>query len=46
MNDLKSFTKTVREVLLQKPPRRAQYENRKPTPEELRRRFRLVQKHR
>ena len=39
---LKGFTEAARAVLLSKPKERAQYENRKPTAEELRQRFRLV----
>lgn len=39
---LKEFTEAARAVLLSKPPRRAQYENRKPTQEELNERWRLV----
>ena len=42
--NLKGFIEAVRSVLLSKPKGRAQYENRKPTPEELNRRYRLVKK--
>ena len=41
---LKDFAEAARAVLLSKPKERAKYENRKPTPEELNRRFRLVRK--
>ena len=41
---LDEFKEAVRAVLLSKPKERAQYENRKPTAEELRQRFRLVRK--
>ena len=41
---LKEFAEAARAVLLSKPKGRAQYENRKPTAEELRQRFRLARK--
>ncbi|MDE0303192.1 MAG: hypothetical protein OXJ38_08355 [Gammaproteobacteria bacterium] len=41
---LDDFTEAVRKVLLSKPKGRAKYENRKPTSEELNRRYRLVKK--
>ena len=44
MTTIKKLEAAVRKVLLAEPPKRAGYENRKPTKEELKTRFRLVRK--
>ena len=41
---LAEFTEVMRQVLLSRPSKCAQYENRKPTKEEQSRRWRLVRK--
>ena len=44
MTTMKKLEEAVRKVLLAAPPKRADYENRSPTKEELKTRFRLVRK--
>ena len=44
MTTMKKLEEAVRQVLLAAPVKHADYENRKPTKEELKTRFRLVRK--